>query len=294
MFKQLFGNFLLSKKIITSEQLQEALDFEKSVHLKLGIIAVNAGFMSADNVNLVHNTQSKVDKKFGEIAIEMGFLNEEKLQTLLSTQKSGQLLLGQALLDKKYMTLEQLEEALNLYKSDFALTNKQFELLQNGDVEEVVNTFYSFNDFPESKLYKNYFSLLLRNIIRFISDDFRPLEIMPIQSYESDCSALQGITGEVNLYTCIGAAKKEFISFAGVYANESFTVNDEYTQSCVEEFLNQVNGLFIVNLSNTGIELELTPPSAHSGKSSIELPSAFCLPILFSFGRIDFIISKSK
>ena len=51
MFTQLFGSYLLNKKLITAEQLKDALDYQKTVHLKLGVMAVNSGFMTAENVN---------------------------------------------------------------------------------------------------------------------------------------------------------------------------------------------------------------------------------------------------
>jgi hypothetical protein len=291
MFTQLFGNYLLNKKLVTPQELKDVLNFQKTVHIKLGVMAVNSGFMSADNVNAVHGMQSKVDKKFGELAIEMGFLDEEKLETLLSTQKSGHLLLGQAMLDKKYMSLEQFEEALNNYKKDYRLTGDQFNLLQNGDVEETINAFYNFENLAEGELYKNYLSLLVRNIIRFIDDDFRLLDISPITSYKYEWIASQEIKGEANLYTCIEAEEKAFISFASKYVKEDYTENDEYTKSAVGEFLNLVNGLFLVNMSNNNIELELTPQIVDSEKSLNLLSPALCIPIEFSFGRINFIIS---
>ena len=291
MFTQLFGNYLLNKKLVTPQELKDVLDLQKTVHVKLGVMAVNSGFMSADNVNAVHSMQSKVDKKFGELAIEMGFLDEEKLEILLSTQKSGHLLLGQAILDKKYMTLEQFEEALNNYKKDFRLTGEQLNLLQNGDAEGAINAFYSFDNLTEGKLYKNYLSLLVRNIVRFIDDDFRLLEIIPITSYEYEWIASQEIKGEVSMYTCIEASEKAFISFASNYVKENYTENDEYTKSAVGEFLNLVNGLFLVNMSNNNIELELTPQAVDSGKSLNMLIHALRVSIEFSFGRINFIIS---
>jgi hypothetical protein len=294
MFTQLLGNYLLNEKLLTPEQLNDVLDFQKSVHVKLGVMAVNSGFMTGDDVNKVHKMQSKVDKKFGELAIEMGFLNEEQLEILLSTQKSGHLLIGQSILDKNYMTLVQFEEALNNYKRAYSITNKQFNSLINEDLDEVINTFYNFDNCTESDLYKNYFSLLIRNVIRFIDSDFKPLEIIPINSYKFECLASQETKGNFKLCSCISADEKTFIQFASKYAREDLKLNDEYTQASVGEFLNLVNGIFIVNMSNDNIELELNPQTIHLGKSLTGLSEAYCIPVEFSFGKIDFIISKSS
>ncbi|MDP4094279.1 MAG: hypothetical protein Q8920_13065 [Bacillota bacterium] len=292
MFTQLFGSYLLNNKLISPEQLKEALEYQKTVHLKLGVLAVNSGFMSADQVNMVHNRQSTVDKKFGEIAIEMGFVDEEKLNILLSTQKSGHLLLGQAIVDKKFMTLNQFEEALNNYKKDHRLTNEQFKLIQNEDIDQIVDSLYNFGEFDGSKAYKDYFSLLVRNIIRFIDDDFKPMDIKPFTEYKADWLASQNISGPVSLYTGVSADEKAFISFAGKHARENYTSVDEYTKASVGEFLNLVNGLFLVNMSDLDIELELNPQVVEKNKNITGLNKAFCVPFEFSFGIVNFIIAK--
>jgi hypothetical protein len=292
MFTQLFGSYLLNKKSITAEQLKYALDYQKNVHLKLGVIAVNSGFMTAGNVNQVHSMQCKVDKKFGELAIEMGFLDEEKLNILLNTQKSDYLLLGQALIEKEYMTLEQFGEELNNYKKDYNLTNEKFNSLQNENIDGIIDMFYNFNDSTESSTYKNYLSIFIKNIIRFIDTNFKPVEIIPINEYKLQWGVSQEIIGETKLYTYIAADEKSFIDFAGKYAKETYATNNEYVQAAAGEFLNLVNGLYLVNMSNNDVELELTPQNVLSEVNLTNLSEGFCIPIDFSFGRINIIISR--
>lgn len=292
MFTQLFGSYLLNKKSITAEQLKYALDYQKNVHLKLGVIAVNSGFMTAESVNNVHSMQSKVDKKFGELAIEMGFLDEEKLDILLNTQKADYLLLGQALIEKGYMTLEQFGEEINNYKKDYNITNEKFNSLQNENIDEIIDIVYNFNDSPESSTYKNYLSIFIKNIIRFIDANFKSLEIIPINEYKLHWGVSQDIVGETKLHTYIAADEKSFIDFARKYAKETYSTNDEYVQAAVGEFLNLVNGLYLVNMSNNDVELELTPQNVLCEVNLTNLSQGFCIPIDFSFGRINIIISK--
>ena len=136
--------------------------------------------------------------------------------------------------------------------------------------------------------------MLVRNIIRFIDDDFKFLDISPITSFKYEWIASQEIQGEVRLYTCTEASEKAFISFASKYAKEDYTENDEYTKSAVGEFLNLVNGLFLVNMSNDNIELELTPQIVDSEKNLSLLSNTVCVSTQFSFGKINFIISGSN
>lgn len=292
MFTQLFASYLLNKKLITPEQLKDALDYQKTVHVKLGVMAVNSSFMTAEDVNKVHKMQCKVDKKFGELAIEMGFLDEKKLEILLATQKSDYLLLGQTLIEKEYMTLEEFDQSLSNYKEDHNLTDEKFNSLQNENIDEIISILYNFNGSSSNHTYKNYLSLLLRNIIRFIDSNFRPLDIVPITNYSLQCSVSQRITGDVSFNTYISTDEETFISFAEKFAKESYSINNEYVQAAVGEFLNLVNGIYLVNMSNDDIELELTPQGIVSDSTLSDLSEAFCIPLVFSFGIVDIIVSK--
>ncbi len=294
MFTQLFGSFLLNKKLVPTEQLMDALNYQSSVRLKLGVLAVNAGYMTSDDIKKVHDVQSKVDKKFGEIAIEMGFLDDEKVNKLLSAQKTGYLLLGQALVDKNYLTMKQFEEAINIYKKEHSLSNDELESIDSGDFSRVLSSFYSFDNVSESEVYKNYFSLLFRNIIRFVDSSFIPKEKKAISNYKYQWMVTQNIFGNIGLDTYICGDEKAFIGFASKFSQENYSQNDEYVQAAMGEFLNQINGLFLVNMSNNNVELELTPQAVYSNGVLTELSEAYCITIEFPFGVIDFMISKSN
>ncbi|NMM61828.1 chemotaxis protein CheX [Clostridium sp. P21] len=293
MLTQLFGNYLLNEKLLNPDQLKHVLDLQKSIHVKLGELAVNSGFMTDDNVNEVNNMQYKINKKFGELSIEMSLLNEEQLELLLFKQESKDMLVRQAILDKNYMTLSQFEEALSNYKMSYSITDQDFNFLINENLDEIMDKFYTFNNCSYGALYKKYFSLLLKNVIRFVDSDFRPLEIKPITKYDFKYIASQNISGDFELCSCISADEQTLIKFAQKYAQEDFTVNDEYVQESIGEFLNLANGIFIVNMSENNIELELSPQELHVNDSLIDLIEGYCIPIVFSFGKVDFIISRS-
>ena len=89
MFSQYFGNYLLNRGIIKPEQLTDALEYQRSVHLKLGVIAVNAGYMTPAQVEEIHNMQKKVDKRFGELAIEKGYITGQQLKKCWQRRDRG-------------------------------------------------------------------------------------------------------------------------------------------------------------------------------------------------------------
>lgn len=293
MFTQLFGNYLLNQRLVSAEQLAEALELQKTTRLKLGVLAINAGYMTADQVEMVHAAQQRVNMRIGDIAVQMGFLTHEHVEELLSSQKSGHLLLGQALVDKGYMTTAQFEQALRSYKAENSITDSDFTSAQADKESVAIRRFYNLDALRNTKYYTEYISLLYNNIIRFIGNDFTPLDPEPITEYSCMNAAVQKITGTANFVTAIEANDNEYIDFAARYAGEPLNCIDEMTNASVGEFLNLQNGLFTVNISNdTGIELKLDPQETSVGAHLENLSEAFRIPFAFPFGTVNFIIAS--
>jgi CheY-specific phosphatase CheX len=293
MFSQYFGNYLLSNGIISLDQLKDVMDVQKSIHVKVGILAVNSGYMTAAHVEEIHHLQTKMDKRFGEIAIEMGYITPDMLQKILSEQKNAYLMLGQALMDREYMTLSEIERALIAYKRDYSLSDIQLNAIQNGDIEEIVDTFVKMDNLKNKEIYKEYISLLARNLIRFIDDDIRIEGFSVKDSYTSKNMVIQNVLGENNnLWTGMDCDETTFLKFASIYAEEEITVMEELAIESFGEFLNLQNGIFTVNKSNHGIEMELTPQKFIKFAETPDLNDAVGVTFYLPFGEINVIISE--
>lgn len=290
MFSQYFGHYLLNRGLISAEQLTDALEYQRSVHLKLGVLAINAGLMSPAQVEQIHNMQKKVDKRFGELAIEQGYINEKQLTELLNTQKQGHLMLGQALIDRKYFTLEQLQKALDNYKKESGLSTRQFNVVKNDDILEIEKIFQNYGESQLSKTYSDYVTLLVKNIIRFI-DDNPTIEINRLDSdYKTEWYAHQDIIGKITIHTGIACESQAFITLAGKFAQEKITEADELAKDSVGEFLNLHNGIFLVNMSNNGVELEMKPQAVVKD-TVVKVPGkAYSISCHMTWGKFDVII----
>ena len=85
MYAQFFGNYLLSKRAVTAEQVIQAMEEQHIRHLKVGTLAIHAGYMSTSQVDDILMRQSQNQgKRFGELAIEAGYLNKEQLESPLT------------------------------------------------------------------------------------------------------------------------------------------------------------------------------------------------------------------
>jgi hypothetical protein len=287
---QLFGNYLLRQQLVSPSHLIEALRSSSSTRVKLGVLAINAGLMTPEQVEEVHELQKTMDKRIGDIMVEKKYLTAEEVTSLLKSQKSGHLVLGQALIDSGHMTTSQFANALKSFKLENNITDEDFMDLRDAVSDKMLANFYKLTDQANSQHIVDYISLLFKNLIRFIGDDFIPRKIEKIPGTSAG-GATQRIKNGLSAITILDSDDQTVLEFASRFANESLSMNDNYTKACVSEFLNLHNGLFAVNLSNKqGIELELEPQQYYDHLNLTELGSLYVFPVDFTFGTINFIV----
>ncbi len=298
MFNQYFGNYLLEKRIITPEQLRIVLEEQKTIKVKLGVLAIDAGYMNAAQVNSIHMLQAAKDKKFGELAIEEGYLNADKLDELLNAQKKSNVLLGQALIEKGYFDFEKYEEVLLQYNKDSGFNPDEIKALKENDVEKIVQIFLKTVNNADSHLHHDYFELFIRNLVRFIDDEIRMEEAREIDTYPFSYFITQRMEGEQNLFTGFAGSESTMVkfgaafmtSFASIY-NESLNGMDAIVKDALGEFMNCQNGLFLSNMSHQGVDLELVPSEIKENGLLKPVKNIYVVPCYLSFGKIDFIFS---
>lgn len=295
MFAQFFGAFLLNNKLVSPDTLAQAIDDKKNTRMRLGVLAINAGLMTADQVEHVNVAQQSVDKRFGDLCVDLGYLTEADVDRLLSEQPTDYLLLGQTLVNNGSLTNAEFEQAISAYKTHYQLSDDDISNNQNDKLSAIVKDFFHFNTAENARIYTDYVTLLFKSFIRFIGDDFTPLEASMVSAAEAPYVVYQRIHGKYTAELAIGCPKEEYIAFAERFAKEEFGDVDEYVNEVVGEFLNVNNGLFVVNESNqSGIELSLDPQDYEHDSRVAFKNQAFCIPVAFAFGEIDFYISVTE
>ncbi|SDE86559.1 hypothetical protein [Sporomusa acidovorans] len=288
MYTHYLGQYLFNKNLISAGQLCELLSLEDSTRVKLGILAINSGFMTASQVEEVHELQRQMDRRFGEIAIMKGYLTQAELDNLLSQQNSRHLSLSQAIIDKGYLSLTELEAALHQFKEDTNLSAEQLQAIQAGNINEIVHLFLDFPD--NDQIYYDYVALLLKNIIRFLNE--RPILSWPQPLAEASAGWLisQQAIGSRTLSTGLLLSDSVLIDVASRFSQEKLTQVDELVKDSVSEFLNLHNGIFLINLSDKGVEFDLQPQTIapNTGRHT-----GYRIPIDLSCGRIELLLSSS-
>lgn len=289
MFTQLFGHYLLNKNYITTDQLRKALEAKNETRVKLGALAIDAGYMTAVQVEKVHEEQKRLDKRIGDLAVSMGFLTEAQVDELLSKQKTANIVIGQTLIDLGYMTNADFEKALSEYKASAGFTGEEND---DSSLAENITAVFALDDMNDKDFYVEYLMLFVRNIVRFIGDDFAFAGCAKNPETKNAYLCSQDVTGAVSAYTAIGGDKDAFYALASRYAGEQVE-DDEFAEACAGEFLNLQNGLFAVNVSNTrNTELDLTPQVSEKDVT-LNLDDGIQVSLAFSFGTLNVIICKN-
>ena len=298
MYTQFFGNFLLNNRVVSPDQLLEALTEQTGERLKLGTLAIDAGYMTADEVDSIVVMQTHEDKMFGELAIDMGYLTPEQVENLVGRQVPDYLILGEKLIEKGYVTNQEFENLLLKYQSE----NDIYDLENtNGQRENIFHIIMNFchvskESFPEESI--NFLNLFFNNLIRFIGDDFTVLDLKTVSDYHGVHSVMQNIEGTSSFKAVLDMDEDVAVQFASRYAHEDFSEHadaDEYISASLEDFLNLHNGLFLVNTSaEQEQEMTLLPPETSHDKEYHFDRIAFALPIMYPFGTLHFVFSSER
>lgn len=297
MYAQFFGNYLLSREAITKEQLVTAMQQKSSEQIKLGTLAIHAGYMTASEVEQVIIEQTHQDKRFGELAIQEGYLTEQQMTELLKSQSPDFLLLGQVLVDNGYLSRQQLQDLIIDYESEdeFYEDSLDYSNETQESIQRMMMKLFILVERPLSSYELSFFHLLFNNLIRFIGDDFMPVAPSHWREYPVNYCISQQIDGDFAMKIYIDMTQDVAVEFASRYVDDEFSEFDEYVQSSLEDFLNLHNGLFLVNMSNDfSLELQLGPPVAETAELLIFDNESYLLPIVFPFGTIHFIFEMIK
>ncbi len=296
MYAQFFGNYLLARNMVTAEQLLQAMQKKSSMQIKLGTLAIHAGYMTAGEVERVVILQTHQDKRFGELAIQEGYLTELQVAELLSKQKPDFLLLGQALVENGVFDREQLQNLILDYQSENDLETFEYSSETQETIRQMIEKFFVLAERPLSSQEISLFHLFLNSLIRFIGDDFTIVPPSICTEYPTNYCVSQKIQGKFSTHSYLDIPESSCIAFASRYVGEDFTEFDEYVRASVEDFLNLCNGLFLVNMSNDySLELTLEPPVTEDAETLLLFKEeTYLLPIVYPFGTIYFLLTLQQ
>ncbi len=122
-----FGQYLLSKGVISREILIDAIERQRETNLSLVELAVREGWIEPNCAEGILTRYRTTDAGLEELCLEYGQIDREKLEELLRIQRSDWVKIGAALIDSGHLTLDQVEEHLSAFDELQRETNQQLE-----------------------------------------------------------------------------------------------------------------------------------------------------------------------
>ena len=288
MFANIFGNYLVRKKIISEDEFLRIKMQLYKTRVKLGLIAVSERLITEEQADEVNRKQQMMDRKFGDIAVSMGYLTEVQVERLLTLQGNEYMRFCQSAVDKEILTLDQIEGALDYFKKENGFTFSDMEAIKSGDVDRILPLYLP--EIPSGPLI-DLLSLTFRCINRLASDDISIKRGYTTSNFMTGAVAMQEIVGDYNVTNGFSGDDKGILAIAEAFAKQFFEDVNVNALDSVGEFINICDGLFATAMSNNGMELNLLPPRFSKDPLEVSGSMVMVIPISINQQPLDWVVS---
>ena len=253
MSAKFFGQYLLEKGRITSQQLVDVLEFQKNVKLPIGVLALEHGMLTSEQIKLIVARQSNADKRFGELAISLGLLTETQIDELLQKQASQKIHLGEALIVKGHISVDVFERELKEFKKEEEKLNSQLNA--------------AFNTIANKEIVQTFTVLMV-----MMFNDFGGQQDIKVEQCETGKEKVrlfrwvisQKIAGENVEFNCLlSVPPKLLLQMASTMLDKKISAPDDVALDATKEFVNIANGNACAKLAGDGVTLTMLPPEVY-------------------------------
>ena len=242
-----FAQYLLNTGFLEEDQLLPLLYRAADAVPGTALLALSQGLMTAAQVASVDCAD---DETFAVRAQERGLLTKSQLMNMHQAAPGRDVRFAQVLLDSQLMDYAQLEEAF--HKCETAEPNPVTAAVHMVKIEEIRQ---------DMAFYGEYVDAFFRSLLRFMDTDAVVLpENTLLHVAEETYAVSQRLSGDLNIAAGIMAEERVFLEMARRYSHEEIHEVDELAVDSIAEFLNVMNGLFVVNLSKREMDIDLEMP----------------------------------
>ena len=276
-----FGRFLLRKGVITTEQLADAVDYQKEMNRRIGLIALDRGLLTQEQVQNILEEQKKKDLPFGEIAVRLKYLTRKKLDELLFLKNVNHVYLGEALLAKGYLSPEMHAALIREY------------LAVDAGREDIVRDI--LKDVSGGDVLSAVLHALETVFIRFVGHG---IKVDPARDgiRESGCEAIFLLRAKVSgqpAVTCPVFVHKEAVRNITA-AFSGFGGKEEFQTRTGREFFEIVSRYLHSSLAEKGFTVEQSSLEHCNAYSISDCGTSIHLILTTSSGRPAFLVSCNR
>ncbi len=256
-----FGQYLLEKKLITPEQLIEALKVQDDKNLRFGDYARAKGFLSDSDVLKLHEEQRRTDGKIGELAVKLGMLTEKQVDEVLIMQENDHIYLGEALRQSGFISHEILHRELETFRDD-----------QRDYIAGVISVPGGMKE-PETVKASVDLTRKMFKRIAFVEAKAGFGEPFSGEPEENYATVSINISGGIVLDYVLSVPRSAAVAVAsGLIEEDASEEPDDILVDSVKEFCNITCGSVMARMAKKGKTLNISAPNEHtpdSGKHEI-------------------------
>lgn len=255
MLNRLFGNYLVDKKCITQEQLEQLLPVPQNVTAKIETIILVRKILLPTQVQTMLESMGNSDD-FGEMIVKEGLISDDRLEQLTSFQTNSFMKFMQLLVNEDYIRLEQLNQIISSFETEYEYTDAQMNSLMLNDLEEIIRIFVPLKNRHLHELTVT----LIQTLKRLIDKEVYLDKAYTSNAVQLDSYASQAVSGDINFKLYISGSGEQLLGIANYFTGDKYETVNEDALDNVGEFINCVNGLFATNLSYGGVVVDMSSP----------------------------------
>ena len=246
MGNRYFSQYLLNAGVLDAGNISDVMP--KSAHAvpQLHILAMQQHLLSESQVEEL-STADDVVKTLEEAKM----LSDAQIESLKNTVPGRDARVAQTLLDEHIADLKTIERCFREYDND--------ELHPIKDaVKKIVSKYEEMN--PVADIYGEYTEMFVGALQRFMNTDAVVLTEATDLDFAGTRIVSQSMGGQLSVAVAVLAKNQMFLEMARRYSGEDLTELDELAEDSLAEFINVLNGLYIVNLSGRDLDMDLDMP----------------------------------
>lgn len=288
MVEYILGNYMISRGMMSAQQLDAVIAVQDKIRVKLGLIAVSEGYITAKQAEEVNRQQAVCDKRFGDIAVEKGYITPAQLERILKLQGNTYLGFVQALVDENIVSVQEMDGVLEQFRQENGYGNSEIEILKADDVEKIIPLFLPAG----AEEIEDIISIAVKTILRCIDRHVYLERAFFVDGISTANMVMQTLEGDVSMTTGFLEDTGGMIELAGTYARDEFAVLDEDSLDSAAEFLNCINGLYTGALESKSMNADLIPPEYGSAEWEINQGMICKVPLRIRNKKMYFVVIK--
>lgn len=276
---QFFGQYLLEKKIISREQLLEAVAHQESQNLKLGEHAVRQNYLTQSQADSINHLQQTQDLRFGDAAVELGLLTPAQVDELVTIQRNSHVYLGEAIVRKEFATKEIIDKALKSFQDDQAAYRAESMDLERFGV-------------PDHNLFESAIDLTQKLLLRMWDVQCKLGEpTVQIGNTRISGTAVQvEFSGQFNTRFIL-AADTAIVAKGAAKVLREDDPDEETCDDLLREFANVVSGNVVAILAKIGKSCEIQPPVSVGEEIDLGPAKGLVMPIVTPDGNGTLVLT---